>query len=342
MSSRQDKAPVSPQAIRLSELQARHATGIWEDLPPLVVVEPDPAAGAETGAEVDFLAQVPVITALPPELSGTQAALSRRVDLQPVEADWPAICRTMAATPHAARVLAQLLRATESLPIGHALTLESMAYGMLQAGSEYRRHHDTRPPLRARPARARSAPLVLVRQDETRIRLTLNRRERGNAINAALRAELCDAFAAAGAAGTAICLDGLGRHFCIGGDLSEFGADPDPLHSHDLRLRRDLPRLVALSAGRLTAHVQGKVIGAGVELSSFAARVVCEPGTTWRLPEVAMGLLPGSGGTVSVPRRIGRQRTLLMCLADKTLDVATALEWGLVDACAQGGVMPRL
>jgi enoyl-CoA hydratase/carnithine racemase len=45
-----------------------------------------------------------------------------------------------------------------------------------------------------------------------------------------------------------------------------------------------------------------------------------------------MGLMPGAGGTVSVPRRIGRQRTARMCLTGSTIDAATALGWGLVDA----------
>ena len=44
-----------------------------------------------------------------------------------------------------------------------------------------------------------------------------------------------------------------------------------------------------------------------------------------------MGLIPGAGGTVSVPRRIGRQRTAWLCLTGTTIDVATALDWGLVD-----------
>ena len=44
-----------------------------------------------------------------------------------------------------------------------------------------------------------------------------------------------------------------------------------------------------------------------------------------------MGLLPGSGGTVSVPRRAGRQRSLWLMITGETIDAETALEWGLVD-----------
>ena len=45
-----------------------------------------------------------------------------------------------------------------------------------------------------------------------------------------------------------------------------------------------------------------------------------------------MGLVPGAGGTVSITRRIGRQRTALLALTGRTIDAPTALEWGLIDA----------
>ena len=68
-------------------------------------------------------------------------------------------------------------------------------------------------------------------------------------------------------------------------------------------------RLLAACAERVHAELHGTCLGAGIELPAFAGRVVAWPDTTFRLPEVAMGLVPGAGGTVSLPRRIGRQRT---------------------------------
>ncbi|MDQ6696224.1 MAG: enoyl-CoA hydratase/isomerase family protein, partial [Actinomycetota bacterium] len=53
--------------------------------------------------------------------------------------------------------------------------------------------------------------------------------------------------------------------------------------------------------------------------------------TTFRLPELAMGLVPGAGGTVSLPRRIGRHRTAWLALTGASIDAPTALDWGLVD-----------
>jgi enoyl-CoA hydratase/carnithine racemase len=87
----------------------------------------------------------------------------------------------------------------------------------------------------------------------------------------------------------------------------------------------------------MQARVHGPCAGAGIELAAFAGTVVAEAGTTFRLPEVGMGLIPGAGGTVGIPRRIGRWRTLYLALTGHRIDVATALAWGLVDASAGHG-----
>ena len=54
-------------------------------------------------------------------------------------------------------------------------------------------------------------------------------------------------------------------------------------------------------------------------------RVAAAPDAFFQLPEVGMGLVPGAGGTVSLPRRIGRQRTAEMALSGKRIDAETAL-----------------
>jgi enoyl-CoA hydratase/carnithine racemase len=73
-----------------------------------------------------------------------------------------------------------------------------------------------------------------------------------------------------------------------------------------------------------------------VELAAFAGRMTADPATTFGLPEVGMGLVPGSGGTVSVARRIGRARTAWLALTGSVVDAPTALAWGLVDEITPG------
>ena len=59
---------------------------------------------------------------------------------------------------------------------------------------------------------------------------------------------------------------------------------------------------------------------------------MARPHTTCRLPELAMGLIPGAGGTVSITKRIGRWRTAYLALSGEPIATDTALVWGLIDA----------
>jgi enoyl-CoA hydratase/carnithine racemase len=126
--------------------------------------------------------------------------------------------------------------------------------------------------------------------------------------------------------------------FSSGGDLDEFGTTPDLATAHFVRTRAGAAFPLHHLADRLEARLHGTCVGAGIELPAFAVHVVAAPGTTFRLPEIGMGLIPGAGGTVSIPRRIGRWRTLYLALAGTALDAETALAWGLVDRLAVGGV----
>jgi enoyl-CoA hydratase/carnithine racemase len=69
-----------------------------------------------------------------------------------------------------------------------------------------------------------------------------------------------------------------------------------------------------------------------LEIAAFGNRVTATSNAWFQLPELVMGLIPGAGGCVSVPRRIGRQRAALMILSGRRVNAATALHWGLIDA----------
>jgi len=123
-----------------------------------------------------------------------------------------------------------------------------------------------------------------------------------------------------------------GKAFSLGAELSEFGTTVDPAEAHHIRCLTLPAREAALCRDRLEARIDGACIGAGLELAAFAARIVATPRAWFQLPELAMGILPGAGGCVSLSRRIGRQRTLLMVLSGRRLNAREALDWGLVDA----------
>ena len=232
--------------------------------------------------------------------------------------------------PLASVSLALLLRDSGRRSIAEGLVAESAVYSMLQAGPEFaswRAHHE------ARPRRAETGPAVVVRRDGDQLRVTLSRPHVHNAVDTRLRDQLVDALVLAGSdpALTKVVLDGAGPSFCSGGDLDEFGSFPDPATAHITRLTRSAGRLLAGLADRVEVRVHGACLGAGIELAAFATRVVAAPDTSIGLPEVGLGLVPGAGGTVSIPRRIGRQRTAWLALTGERVDAATALAWGLVD-----------
>jgi hypothetical protein len=240
-----------------------------------------------------------------------------------------AVENAVAASPDAAVALVHVLRASEGLPVDRGLLVESMAYSMLQHGSTFRRWLEQR---HAPPPHDDTEPLKLDRTDD-RLDIVLNRPGVRNAFNARMRDALCNAFELvdADASIREVHIFGAGASFCSGGDLSEFGLATDAAVAHRIRIERSVGRAIHRSADRVTAHLHGACIGAGIELSAFAARVVADETTQIRLPEVAMGLIPGAGGTVSIPRRIGRHRTAYLALTGATLDAVAAKRWGLVD-----------
>jgi Enoyl-CoA hydratase/isomerase len=245
-----------------------------------------------------------------------------------------AIAATAVAAPKAAATLAGLLRLTSDIPVDQGLVAESLAYSMLLAGPEFARWRAARP-ARAPASVAAPAPAepVLLDRAGDELRVTLNDPARHNAFSRHVRDGLAEALdvALADPSITAIRLTGRGPSFCSGGDLDEFGTTPDVVAAHLIRLERSVAVRAERCRDRLRPVLHGACIGAGLEIPSFAAWVEARDDTFFQLPELAMGLIPGAGGTVSLPRRIGRWRTAYLALSGLRLDLPTALTWGLVD-----------
>jgi len=241
------------------------------------------------------------------------------------------ILAIVARAPLAAMTLVQLLRHNAGLGTHEGLLAESLAYSTLQGGPEYASWLAGRPS--PPPAEGSAEPAVLVQRNGDRLDLVLNRPARRNALSVEMRDALVEALrlAASDATIAEIVLSGNGPAFCAGGDLDEFGTLPDPATAHAVRAIRGPARAIAACAERVRVEVHGACVGAGIELPAFARRVVARSDAFFQLPEVAMGLVPGAGGTVSIPRRVGRQRAAHLCLSAVRLDAETALAWGLVD-----------
>jgi hypothetical protein len=239
----------------------------------------------------------------------------------------------IAANPLASFALATLLRDGDSRSVAHGLAAESAVYSMLLAGPEFARWRAEHP---ARPRPQRNIPAVATERYGSHLTIALSRPERHNAFDISMRDGLYDALLLAVADDTIarITLSGRGASFCSGGDLDTFDTSPNPATAHAVRLARSCSRLMAALADRVEVRLHGACFGAGIELPAFAGRVTAATDSVLALPEISLGLIPGAGGTVSLPRRIGRQRTAHLALSGARLDAATALAWGLVDAIA--------
>lgn len=305
------------------------------------VVGGDPAAGID-GAPlvvVDAGVGAPPAGWSPGSVPVVVVGLADRVDVDPapydvlLASDDPLLDPLIAAVarqPIAAAALAVLLRGSELRSVEDGLAAESAVYSTLQSGPEFSAWRRRRGEWRLTPDI--EAP-VLTDRVGAELRIVLNRPRRHNAVTAGLRDGLAEALtlAAVDDTITAVRLAGNGPSFCSGGDLGEFGSFPDPATAHVTRLTRSPARLAHQLADRLHVHLHGACMGAGIELPAFARHVIAADDTRIALPELAIGLVPGAGGTVSIPRRIGRHRTAALALSGVTIDVATALAWGLVD-----------
>jgi len=135
---------------------------------------------------------------------------------------------------------------------------------------------------------------------------------------------------------------GKSAGFIAGADIQEFTQLDTPAKGIALVSRgwSLFNRLAAVHYPTL-ALVRGHCLGGGLELA-LACRyllAVDEPGTKMGLPEVMLGIVPGWGGMLRLPQRIGAQAALDMMLAGKSLDAQRAKRLGLADDCVPPRVM---
>jgi len=321
--------------------------GPFSGVPALFVRTTEPGTAASCAA---LLRRLPCVAVAVDEAGATPAGLddfdvlvTARADparpwtghFDGIETSLDQLRTTIELSPLAAVALVQLLRLGERLDVRDALVAESFTYGLLQSGDEFRCWLERQPDRRHRES---DEPPVRVERTGSEVRLELHRPEARNAYDVAMRDALVAALTGVQADPSveSIRLEGAGPTFCSGGDLSEFGATPDPVTGHLVRATRSAGWWLAELADRVTARVHGACVGAGVELPAFGARVIADRATTFMLPEVSMGLVPGAGGTASIPRRIGRHRTAALALLGTPVGAATALEWGLADEITGG------
>lgn len=174
-------------------------------------------------------------------------------------------------------------------------------------------------------------PVLLETVAEGIATLTLNRPDRLNALNAALRSALADALRSADADPMVrvIVLTGAGRAFCAGLDLAEL-AD----HGPDVTAQVATTDFGLILAGLKTpviAAINGPCVTGGFEIALACDMILAADSAFFCDTHVKVGLLPGWGLSQRLPRLIGPYRAKELSLTARRLPAAEAAAWGLVN-----------
>lgn len=173
-------------------------------------------------------------------------------------------------------------------------------------------------------------PIVLERDDRI-VTLTLDRPEVLNAYDRAMRDAIYEALEWLHTEPdvSVLVVRGNGRAFSSGGDLSEFGTSPSPVRAREVRQQRDVWRLWSTLPCVALAAVHGHAAGGGLEMALLCDLMICAHDARLSLPETALGLIPGVGGTQTLPRAAGVGRAAAMLLAGEVVDGRNAARTGL-------------
>lgn len=165
-------------------------------------------------------------------------------------------------------------------------------------------------------------------------RVTVNRPDKLNALNATVISELGDAVTRieADAAVRGVILTGSGeKAFVAGADISELAAQ-GPLEG---KARSTAGQLVFRRLERcgkpVVAAVNGFALGGGCELAMACHIRIAAEHAKFGQPEVKLGIGPGYGATARLPRLVGRGRALELLLTGAMIDAAEAYRIGLVN-----------
>jgi enoyl-CoA hydratase/carnithine racemase len=174
-------------------------------------------------------------------------------------------------------------------------------------------------------------PLVDVRREGPVAVLTLNRPEKLNALSTAVERALAEALASdeVATARSAV-LSGAGRAFSAGADVTEMtGQDPSSIVDY-YRTTGDVYERVAAARAPVVAAVHGFCLGGGLELALACDLRVAGRSAVFGLPEVELGILPSSGGTLRLVRAVGTARARELVVWRRRFSADDAYRFGLV------------
>lgn len=164
--------------------------------------------------------------------------------------------------------------------------------------------------------------------------ITIDRQEALNALDQDVLAELALAFdvAETDAEVRALVVTGAGRAFVAGADIAELQRLSDAFAGREAALMgQEVMNSLAAMPFPTIAAVNGFALGGGLELALACHIRLASENAKFGLPEVKLGIIPGYGGTVRLPRLVGKGRALEMILTGDMIDAQEAHRIGLVN-----------
>lgn len=175
-------------------------------------------------------------------------------------------------------------------------------------------------------------PALLIERRGPVLILRVNRPEKRNAVNAAVKQALAAALRQAEADDAARCIviTGTGEvAFIAGADIAELAART-PHEQHRAMRENRIFDLVGRHPKPVIAAINGVALGAGLELALACDIRLAAPQARFGQPEVNLGLIPGGGGTQRLPRLVGEGLALRMILTGEPIGAEEALRAGLI------------
>jgi len=177
--------------------------------------------------------------------------------------------------------------------------------------------------------------IVVSRDDNDILLVTLNRPEVSNALNTRMGLDLVELFEALAVdleEARVVIITGQGeKAFCAGGDLKQRnGMSDEAWRSQHLIFERMVRALMGCPIP-LVAAVNGAAYGGGCEIAAASDFVYAASNARFALTEVTLGIMPGAGGTQNLARAIGERRAKELILSGLPFTALEAEAWGLVN-----------
>ena len=127
-----------------------------------------------------------------------------------------------------------------------------------------------------------------------------------------------------------VILTGKENSFATGANINELNEQTLNTQLFDDYFERVWWRIIPKFRKPLIAAINGMAFGGGLELAMMADILIASDNAKLGQPEINLGILPGSGGTVRLTAAVGKSKAMEMCLTGDPITAQDALKWGLV------------